>query len=126
MDSTSTEILRELAKFRVSSMVEESEDSDTSRSSASSPVSRTRSLRRSWNCSTRIKDYRQSGTLIPRKLNPRVLRQQKDYNSDSSSQKTCKESGFLVGEGSVLPASLPLNLVKLGKVSFSININVYI
>lgn len=139
IDATSSEILRELAKV---SLHEESDDSDSSRSSASSSVSRPSTLRRSWDPSIRIEDHRRAPPPIPRnqisaagdKFIPRGLQKHKDYSSDhipagrrsagcaahiprsSRPQKPCRESYFLIGEGSVLPSSLPSNLVKLAKV----------
>ncbi|CAA6653553.1 unnamed protein product [Spirodela intermedia] len=101
IDATSSEILRELAKVSVTCVHEESDDSDSSRSSASFSVSRPRTLRRSWDPSTRIKDHRRAPPPIPR--------------NQISAAKALEETYFLIGEGSVLPASLPSNLMKLGK-----------
>ncbi|CAA7387822.1 unnamed protein product [Spirodela intermedia] len=124
IDATSSETLRELAKVSVTCVHEESDDSDSSRSSASFSVSRPRTLRRSWDPSTRIKDHRRAPPPIPRNqisAANHIPAGRRDAGCvahiprSTREQKPWRETYFLVGEGSVLPASLPSNLMKLGK-----------
>ncbi|MQL69856.1 hypothetical protein Taro_002142, partial [Colocasia esculenta] len=148
VDSSSSEILKQLAKISVACVGEDSDDSDSSRSSLSSSVSTRRPLRRSWDSSNRrepwpISRSSQMGSAGQNRFASYGTHLSKDYSSDqqlsrgrdtgqatrvprnSGQQKlrVSKESSCSIAsaddvrraESSGLPASLPSNLLKIGK-----------
>ncbi|MQL76460.1 hypothetical protein Taro_008840, partial [Colocasia esculenta] len=151
VDSSSSEILKQLAKISVACVGEDSDDSDSSRSSLSSSVSTRRPLRRSWDSSNRrepwpISRSSQMGAAGQNRFAPYGTHMSKDYSSDQqlsrgrdtgqatrvprnsmqqklrvSKESSCSSCSIASAddvrraESSGLPASLPSNLLKIGK-----------